>query len=151
MSVEGQNFYPGDEAVPRKVLTLAHEYRKAAETLLPTGRRGKPLSRSPYRLVVIQAVELYLNAYMLDRGYGPSKLRALQHDMAPRALFARTSGLDLKKATIKHLCELSETREYLVSRYGPERSGSLSQLNRLAATLNEVAEKVTAFVDRDPN
>jgi len=148
MTIEGHRFYPGDLAAPRQVLMLADEYRRAAETLLPTGRRGKPLSRAPYRLVAIQAVELYLNAFMLVRGYGPPKLRALHHNMAPRALFARTSGLGLRKATIKHLHELSETREYLVSRYGPERCGSLSQLNRLGATLNEVAEKVTAVVDR---
>lgn len=151
MSVEGQNFYPGDEAAPRQLLMLADEYRRAAETLLPTGRRGKPLSRAPYRLIAIQAIELYLNAFMLDRGYGRSKLRALQHNMAPRALFARMSGLDLKKATLEHLHELSETREYLISRYGPELSGSLSQLNRLAATLNEVAQKVSAVINRRSN
>jgi hypothetical protein len=151
MSVEGHKFYPGDEASPRQILMLAEEYRRAASALLPTCRRGKPLSRAPYRLVSLQAIELYLNALMLDRGYQPAKLRALQHNMASRALFARTAGLGLRKATLDHLFELAETREYLVSRYGPEFSGSLSQLNRLAATLNEIAEKVTANFDRSSN
>ena len=150
MSVEGQKLYPGDEATPRQILMLADEYRRAASALLPTVRRRKPLSRAPYRLVALQAIELYLNALMLHRGYPAARLRALQHNMAPRALFAKTAGLSLRKATFEHLLELAETREYLVSRYGPEFSSSLSQLTRLAATLREIAEKVTVILDRGP-
>ena len=39
---------------------------------------------------------------------------------------------------------LSEAREYLATRYGPELGSSWTQLNRLLATLDEVAAKVTA-------
>ena len=37
---------------------------------------------------------------------------------------------------------MTESREYLISRYGPEMSGTLSESNRLMATLNEIAKKV---------
>ena len=93
-------------------------------------------------MVAIHAIELYLNALMLSRGLPAAKVRGLQHNMAPRALFARTS-LSLRQDTISHLFAISESREYLVSRYGAEVPTSLSQLNRLAATLAEVGDKVT--------
>ena len=149
MSIEGQKFYPGEDATALQVLMLADEYRKAAETLLPTGKRGKPLSRAPYRLVAIQAIELYLNALMLSRGLPSTKVRGFHHNMAVRALFARTSGLDLRKATVLHLIEISESREYLRSRYGAENPGTGSQLHRLAATLREVSEKVAKTIKEE--
>jgi len=148
MSIEGQSFHPSEQVAPWKLLKLANEYRSAADILLPTGRRRKPLSRAPYRLVAIQAIELYLNAFMLHCGYPPGKLRALQHNLAPRALFARTNGLDLTKGTFEHLFELAASREYLVSRYDPEPGFTLSNPNRLEATLKEVAEKVAAATRR---
>ena len=148
MSIEGQKFTPGDEATPQQVLELAHEYRWAADALLPTGRRGKPLSRAPYRLLAIQAIELYLNALLLLWDHAPAKLRGMGHDLGPRVRLAAAAGLKLKKRTAWHLHTLSESREYLVTRYGPEMTGTISQLNRLAATLGEVSEKVTTAVIR---
>ena len=148
MSVEGQNFYPGEEATAEQIFLLAGEYRRAADTLLPTGRRRMPLSRAPYRLVAIQAIELYFNALLIKRVLTAAKLRGLQHDLAARTRLAPAAGLFLRKGTVKHLQGLSETREYLISRYCPEKAGSTSELNRLAATLLEVAEKVTAILKR---
>jgi hypothetical protein len=37
-------------------------------------------------------------------------------------------------------------REYLVTRYGAEMTSTVSQINRLTATLDEVANKVTAMI-----
>ena len=146
MSIEGQKIYPGEDATALQVLGLADEYKRAAETLLPMGRRRKPLSRAPYRLLAIQAIELYLNALLLSRGLTSAKIRGLQHDMAARARFARDNGLVLRRATVLHLNELSRSREYLISRYGPDMNSSLSQLNRLWATLKEVSEKVAKIM-----
>jgi hypothetical protein len=148
MSIEREKFYPGDDATALQVLELADEYRKAALALLATGRPGKPLSRAPFRMVAIHAIELYLNALMLSRGLPAAKVRGLQHNMAPRTLFARTS-LSLRQDTISHLFAISESREYLVSRYGAEAPSSLSQLNRLEATLNEVGDKVRRTVEAE--
>jgi hypothetical protein len=147
MSVEGQKFYPGDGASPAQVLELAAEYHRAANAVLSEGRRGNPLSRFPYRLLAIQAIELYLNSMLLERGFGAEKVRGMQHDLAWRAHLAGLQGLVLKDRTVRHLQSLSNTREYLVARYGPNSGVPLSELNRLGATLSEVACKVSAIVD----
>ena len=147
MSVEGQKFYPGAVATPSQMLSLAEEYRQAARALLPTGRPGQPLSRAPYRLVAIHSLELHLNALLLATGHPVAKVRGLQHDFATRTELAIAAGLRLKTRTILHLRGLSETREYLITRYDPALSAA-SQINRLAATLEDVAEKVATLIKR---
>jgi hypothetical protein len=148
MSIEGQKLsYPGAAATPRQMLTLAEEYRRAAHVLLPTGQRRQPLSRAPYRLMAIHALELHLNALLLALGHPMVRVRGLQHDFATRTELAIAAGLKLRRRTILHLRGLSETREYLITRYDPGLS-AVSQLNRLAATLEEVAEKVTTIIER---
>ena len=73
----------------------------------------------------------------------------MQHNLATRAKLAVDCGLNLRKRTAAHLRELTDTREYLVVRYGPESPEKLSQLNRLNATLSDVAKKVEAVVSCD--
>lgn len=146
MTVEGQKFYPGESATPRQIAALANEYRLAANALLQTGRRGVPLSRAPYRFVAIHAIELYLNALLLAGGCPSVALRKMHHDLTTRSALA-VDQLRLRKRTLAHLATLSATREYLTTRYAPEPSAA-SELNRLAATLAEVAEKVSAAIER---
>lgn len=147
MSVEGQSFYPGESATPQQILDLANEYRRAADALLQNGRRRAPLSWAPFRLVATHAIELYLNALLLAAGHPSAKLRGLQHDLASRTRFALSAELILRKRTLMHLESLSRTREYLTTRYDPAAS-STSQLNRLSATLSEVADKVASLVEQ---
>jgi HEPN domain-containing protein len=135
--------YPGEAAAPMEVRKLADEFREAALLLLPQGRRGQPLSRAPFRLTAIHAVELYLTALLRHHGHDASQIRGLQHDLAARTDLALGHGLKLRQRTAAHLRVLSQTREYLSARYGPETTGTASQVNRLAATLDEVAQKVT--------
>ena len=104
------------------------------------------MSRAPYRLAAIHAVELYLNAFLLHSGLDHGRVRGLQHDLAARTDLSVKCGLLLRKRTATHLRTMAAAREYLVSRYGPELSSSLSQLNRLSATLSEVAGKVGPIV-----
>ncbi|NEX92294.1 hypothetical protein G3573_05895 [Caulobacter sp. 17J65-9] len=135
-------------AAPEDLLRLADEYRRAAHLLLPAGQRGKPLSRAPFRLSALHAIELYLNALLLHRGYSASRLRGLQHDFAERARQAAERGLVLRRRTTQHLKTVAATREYVVTRYGPEMTASASHVTRLSATLDEVAEKVRMIVAR---
>jgi hypothetical protein len=72
----------------------------------------------------------------------PAQIRGLQHNLQARAERALAAGLNLRKRTAEHLRRLSEGREYLASRYGAELAATLSQTNRLLATLEEVATKV---------
>ena len=143
MSFEGKRIYPGDEASPHQVLELADEYRRAAEGLRPLIRRGRRLSRAPFTLAAIHAIELYLNAYLRSHGLTSVALRALHHDLAKRTQRARTAGLCLRKKTCEHLFAVSEAREYVIMRYGPEVAGNETHLNRVQATLDEVADKVS--------
>jgi HEPN domain-containing protein len=138
--------YPGETTTSTELLQLADEYRVAAQALEKLGRAGVPFSRSPYRLNAIHAIELYLNALLLHAGHDGGWIRGLSHDLAARAELAVQYGLTLRRRTQAHLQTLADTREYLVSRYAPERSAGLSQLNRLSATLDEIAVKVGAIV-----
>jgi hypothetical protein len=142
----GTGPYPGTLATSSDILRLAKEYHRSAVVVASLGRRGDPISRAPYRLTAIHAVELYLNAYLLKAGHEPSYIRGLQHDMAARTDLCVASGLVLRKRTAAHLRAMTVSREYVVTRYGPELTSTLPQINRLAATLEEVAIKVDAAV-----
>lgn len=144
-----QKDYPGQSATPGQILELAEEYRKAAQMLTKQGRRREALSWAPCRLSAIQAIELYLNALLLHNGLDPKTIRGMQHNLAERTDSALASGLKLRKRTADHLAAMGESREYLVTRYGPEMTATVSQINRLVASLEEVAKKVTAIVKKN--
>jgi hypothetical protein len=138
--------YPGALSSWREALALADVYRLAAQSVHGIGRPGRPITRAPYRLVAIHAIELYLTALLLRFGSDPARLRGLQHDVAARGELAVDCGLTLRRRTRDHLKSLAETREYLVSRYAPGAAAGLSPPNRLSATLDEIAAKVSALV-----
>ncbi|MBS3648087.1 hypothetical protein KEU06_05520 [Pseudaminobacter sp. 19-2017] len=142
--------YPGEGATFTDLMRLAEEYRVAAQTLLPHGRKGAPLSRAPCRLTALQAIELYLSAYLLASGLDRKSLRGLQHDVGARYRLAAAHGLVLRKRTADHLGHLTASREYVVARYCPEMTASLSQINRLIATLDELATKVKQCIGDRP-
>ena len=150
MEGENKGRYPGELAKPRDLVRLADEYRNAARAVALLGRPREPMSRAPYRLSAIHAVELYLNALLIHAGHEPASVRNLRHDFATRTDLALGCGLTLRRRTAAHLRSLTGNREYLVSRYQPGEADSLSQLNRLAATLEEVAAKVTVVVTSQP-
>jgi len=138
--------YPGDAASPKQLIQLAAAYREAAKALLPSGKKRDQLSRAPWRLIAIHAVELYLNAALLHFGLASTKIRNLQHNMAARTNLAIAKGLTLRKRTVSHLETLSTNREYLTVRYSPEVPATISQITRLNATLEELSEKVTRLI-----
>ncbi|MDX8498923.1 hypothetical protein RFM99_10865 [Mesorhizobium sp. VK4C] len=143
--------YPGELASPQQIHELAEEYRKAAHMLLTLGRPGKPLTRAPFRLSAIHAIELYLTALLLHRGHNANQIRKMHHDLSARTDHTVAAGLRLRGKTTKHLQSLSQNREYLVTRYGPEMAATASQINRLTATLEEVAVKVTLLIGLSPS
>lgn len=145
MTVQSE-IYPGDEASPEQVLALAKEYHRAAESLRGQYKKRKPLTRAPFGLAAVHAIELYLNAFLLAHGVRSTELRGMQHDLSKRLTRAAEKGLVLKDRRAKHIEEISEAREYLVMRYGPELTGTGSPLNKLEATLNELERKVATQV-----
>ena len=141
-----QQHYPGDTATAEEVLRLAEEYQKAARVLIQQGRPGAPLTWAPCRWSAIHAIELFLGALLLHEGYAASEIRGMQHDLAERVERAKHSGLQLRRSTEEHIYAMVGNREYLVTRYGPEMTSPVSPINRLTATLNEVAKKVTLMI-----
>lgn len=135
--------FPGDEAGPAELLALAHVFRDAAGRLRP-GKGADPAAAAPWRLMAIHAVELYFNAFLRRAGHAPKDLRAQGHDLAGRADLAQAAGLILRRRTAAHLAAMTENRDYLAARYDPARPPACLHTNRLAATLDEVARKVTA-------
>ncbi|HEX8240442.1 MAG TPA: hypothetical protein VF574_11950 [Allosphingosinicella sp.] len=101
-------------------------------------------------MLAIHAIELYLNALLLHRGHSPSLVRGLGHDLSRRAGMAVAAGLILRSGTTDHLAAMAGNREYLVIRYCPELDGTLSPISRLAATLDELAKKVSLEIARSP-
>ena len=151
MSTRPAKPYPGELATAKDVRLLADRYREAAHLLQQMGRPRDMLSRAPFRLAAIHAIELYLNALLLHRGIDPRRIRGMQHDLAQRTQMAASNGLRLRARTTAHLWTVGEQREYLVTRYGPELAGTASQVNRLAATLEEVGRKVTLLLQTPPS
>ena len=140
--------YPGSAASAWQILMLAHEYRGSCLHLMARGHGVEPHQLSPARVLAIHAIELYLNALLLDAGETAQAVRGFQHDLGARATRATECGLVLRQKTADHLHRLTSGREYLTARYGPELCGTLSQLNRLTATLEEIAQKVTLLVNK---
>jgi hypothetical protein len=135
--------YPGSSATAASLLALAHEYRAAANLLLNSGRRGQPVSYAPFRLTAIHAMELYLSAFLLASGETALSIRAYGHNLSSREVRVTALGLVLRQGTRRHMAMLSDGREYLVSRYAVELLSSMSQINRVAASLDDIANKVT--------
>lgn len=142
--------YPGSEATVGQFIGLADEYFTAAYSLLPQVNRVSLASSAPARLCAIHAVEMYLNAFLVFHGVNHKQVRGLQHDLAQRTDMATQKGLCLRTKTRAHLLKIHDQREYLIVRYGPEKVGGLSELNRMFATLKEISTKVRTAILNQP-
>ena len=143
--------YPGDQTGPISLRLLADQYRRAAMLLRDSGQRDHPMSWAPFRLTAVQAIELYLTAFLLHRGSETIEIRRMGHHLGLRAEAAAAAGLQLRKRTHEHLVSLSASREYLITRYCPEGLESASQINRLTATLSEVTHKTAVVAAAFPS
>ncbi len=137
--------YPGDCAAAEDIYDLAIAYHAAAKALFPRATKGAPLSYAPARLCSIHAIELCLNAYLRLKGMENCQIRARMHDLADTGFVA---DLRLRKKTAAHLQEMTQRREYLISRYAPESAGQHTELTRLTATLDEVVRKVGRYIEQ---
>jgi hypothetical protein len=124
---------------------LAEAYHAAAAALFQNAKKGSPLSYAPARLCSIHAIELCLNAFLRSKGVSNSQIRSRVHNLADTSF---VDALRLRKKTAAHLEAMTEKREYLISRYGPEYADQHSELNRLTATLEEVVSKVTKYLSQ---
>ena len=137
--------YPGADARADEVIRLANHYRGATNDLLRLVEEKGARRIAPCRLCAVHAIELYLNAFLLKLGHPPERIRDSGHDLAARAALASAGGLALRRRTAIHLATMTLGREYLVLRYDPGMA-EVAPLNRLWATLDEIARKVTSAV-----
>ncbi|NKJ37345.1 hypothetical protein [Rhizobium sp. SG570] len=131
--------YPGKKAGVRGILNLAMQYQDAANKL---GEGSSKPNQAPRRLLALHAMELYLNAFLLAKGVDPATIRGFRHDLGERTRLASEAGLVLRKRTVAHLATLSASNEYHVVSYVPELMSTLSQVNRVMATVDELSRKV---------
>lgn len=139
--------YLSESASSRTVLRLAEQYKEAAVRLSEVTSKSNHI---PQRLLALHSMELFLNALLLAKGVDHETIRALEHDLAERMRMASQAGLVLRKRTEAHLTSLSSCREYHVIRYAPELTGTISQVNRVMATLDELSQKVRKILKSRP-
>lgn len=144
MTLDGS--YPGERASPEKLNRLADFYRDAARRAAGSIQNGDPMSAAPLRLLAIQSIELNLSAFLLLHGASALDIRKMGHNLAARQERAAESGLKLRHRTAAHVSAIARDREYLIARYEPDCISNVSQLNRMLATMEEVATKVSQAV-----
>jgi hypothetical protein len=139
--------HPGDGMDARSTLALAAEFAQASKALRSLGRNKNLESFAPFRLAALHSIELYLAAYLRLHGLDNSELRSTGHRLCEKLERASQHGLLLRKKTQKHLSSLTESREYLIVRYDTTMLPLLTKINRLEATRDELAAKVTLIVE----
>jgi hypothetical protein len=138
--------YPGSGASPQEITRFAQAYHSSALLLIEAGRGREAVDRAPGRYCALHAIELYLHAFLREAGEAPARLRAHPHNFGMHAALAMERGLVLRRKTALHLAQLSSKRDYLVVRYGPDCMDAVCELNRLVASLEEIARKVRAAI-----
>ncbi|MBP6689941.1 MAG: hypothetical protein KA153_08105 [Hyphomonadaceae bacterium] len=134
-------------ASPQLLFSLAEEYRLAALSLEVSHRKRQPLSLAPFRFAAIHAIELYLSAVLLKGGQTPEDILQLRHGLQSRAELAKAMGLVLRQSAFDHLGALDVNREYPAARYGSGDLNAASPVNRLVATLKDVANKTKPIIE----
>jgi hypothetical protein len=137
---------PGSGASAAEIVRFAQAYHTSALMLIEAGRGREAVDRAPGRYCALHAIELYLDAFLRAAGEAPGRLRAHQHNFGMRAALAMERGLAIRRKTALHLVQLSRQREDLVVRYRPDCMDAICELNRLVASLEEIARKVRAAI-----
>jgi hypothetical protein len=138
--------YPGSETTALQLKELAMHYADAACVFEKLPHTPKGLALVPFRLLAIHAIELTFNAVLVHNSVKAEEIRAMHHDLRAHMVMAETFGLKLRPKTVKHICDLTANREYLVHRYDPAESLRAGHLNRLIATLREVSKKTNQLL-----
>lgn len=140
---KGCDPYPGSTAEVTDIIDLAEAYYDAANALIQAAKKRGRLSYAPARFVSIHAIELFLNAFLRHHGAPPEEVRGRLHNLSDDGF---RSELKLRKKTAQHLVDMTQKREYLISRYAPEQVAKHTELTRLNATLKEIRKKTLAHL-----
>jgi hypothetical protein len=139
---------PETRGEPRALMRLAAAYHAEAMARIPSMQRDR-LAAAPVRLGALNAIELYLVAFLRARQVSSREIRGWRHDLSRHAERAAALGLVLRRRTLNHLIAIAHTHEYRALRHHPENVVPVPA-NRLAATLEELGRKVAHALAAPP-
>jgi hypothetical protein len=125
-------------ATPQDVLERAEQYAEAADFLFKGKTDAEVALHVPARLCALQAIELYLHAFLRFRGVSVKQIKARQHNVWHEEFCQR---LELDKRTREHLQRISKDRVYVAVRYPGEVSTRLCEPTRVERTLRAIRDK----------
>ncbi|MEQ1768477.1 MAG: HEPN domain-containing protein [Devosia sp.] len=101
-------------ATPYGIFSLADAYLYAAKDTLANTRK---LTGGPTRLLCYHACELYLKAFLRERGEDIPTLRAYGHDLAAMLASAESKGLNPARKAAVAISEAVDRNDYVRVRY----------------------------------
>lgn len=141
---------PAEDASAIQLLALAEEYHVAALQLLSNDITRPGASRTPYRLLVLHGVELYLGAYLTARGQETGAIEHLNPDLEACLRSCQKAGLGLHTEAQAELLSLARRQEQQATGHGAQTAElRTEQVNRIWSALEDMAGKVRYAVRKD--
>ena len=101
-------------ATPGGIFLLANEYLEAARA---NDRAARKVSSGPTRLLCYHACELFLKAFLRERGEDIATLRAYGHDLSKMLESARAKGLLPSESAALAIRRVVDKNDYVRVRY----------------------------------
>jgi len=133
-------------ATPFGIFILADDFLMAATT-----NNANPRIRTggPVRLLCFHAIELFLKAYLRQRGQDIDTLRAYGHRLSDMAKAAESCGLTLSASTKTKLDFLTDRNDYVRVRYMVVETPDDIKPNAVLALTKNVREAVRLALKYD--
>ena len=132
-------------ATPFGIFQLADAFRLAAGA---SAGNARMLTSGPTRLLAYHSCELYLKAYLKERGQGLEMLRSYGHDLEAMLKAAVDGGLAPSGEIITQLRKASAKNDYVRVRYMvTEKSSDISSVNviKLVDGVRDCVRKALAY------
>jgi HEPN domain-containing protein len=132
-------------ATPFGIFQLADAFRLAARA---SAGNGRMLTSGPTRLLAYHSCELYLKAYLKERGQDVEALRSYGHDLDAMLTAAKDAGLDPSPQIAAQLKKAADKNDYIRVRYmvTEERSDiSAEKVMRLADTVRDCVRQALDY------
>jgi HEPN domain-containing protein len=133
-------------ATPFGIFHLADAFRLAAQT---SAGNARMLTNGPTRLLAYHSCELYLKAYLKERGQDVEALRAYGHDLNSMLTAARHEGLDPSPQIVAQLKKAALKNDYVRVRYMVIEEPSDISAERVMRLTDTVRDCVRRALDFD--
>ena len=133
-------------ATPFGIFLLADDFLMAATT---SNASQRIRTGGPARLLCVHAIELFLKAYLRQRGQDIDTLRAYGHRLSDMAEAAESCGLTLSISTRTKLDLLTNRNDYVRVRYMVVDTPADIKPNAVLALTENVREAVRFALEYD--